>query len=107
MVPPSNRKGRAYSVHSDIDPVDLPQWLIDCILQGRSPATPGPNGWDRRVSCRDVDLDELRDALRSIPNPHFDWDRVEEHGDAAFAAVGDLLGCRCFASGRRRGPNTI
>ena len=38
VAPPSRRKGRSYTVLNDIDPIDAPQWLIDLILQGRSPA---------------------------------------------------------------------
>ena len=37
VAPPSRRKGRSYIVHNDIDPIEAPQWLIDLILQGRSP----------------------------------------------------------------------
>ena len=66
MVPPSRRKGRAYTVHHDIDPIDQPQWLTDLILQGRSfAATTSPNGWEQSTfPIYDVDLDQLADALR-------------------------------------------
>src|SRR5262249_163397 len=32
VVPPSVRKGRAYTVYRDCDPIRAPQWLIDAIL---------------------------------------------------------------------------
>ena len=40
VVPPSRRKGRAYTVHHDIDPAPLPLWLRDLITAGRQ-RTPG------------------------------------------------------------------
>ena len=35
VVPPSRRKGRAYTVHNDIDPGPLPEWLHELITGGR------------------------------------------------------------------------
>lgn len=35
VAPPSRRKGRAYTVHHDIDPGPMPQWLLDLITAGR------------------------------------------------------------------------
>jgi hypothetical protein len=35
VVPPSERKGRSYTVFRDIDPAPAPSWLKDLILQGK------------------------------------------------------------------------
>ena len=35
VVPPSQRRGRSYTIFKDIDPIDAPQWLVDLVLQGR------------------------------------------------------------------------
>jgi hypothetical protein len=42
VVPPSKRKGRAYSVFKNIDPVEPPQWLVDLIRGDRQQST-APN----------------------------------------------------------------
>ena len=105
VAPPSQRKGRSYSVHSDIDPIDQPQWLTDLILQGRSRATTSPNGWEQSTfPIYDVDLDELADALRWIPNPHFDWDEWKSMALRIFAAVGDVLGKPLFYDWSQKCP---
>ena len=36
IVPPSQRKGRSYTVFADIDPIDPPQFLLDLIEQNWS-----------------------------------------------------------------------
>ena len=38
VMPPSRRKGRSYTIGSDIDPIDAPAWLIDMI--STQPAAP-------------------------------------------------------------------
>ena len=43
VVPPSKRKGRAYSVFKDIDPVEPPQWLVDLIRGDRQQSPAKPN----------------------------------------------------------------
>jgi hypothetical protein len=83
-VPPSERKGRAYTVHNDIDPVPAPTWLVDSILRGRS------RQWDATTfqPDEDVDLDELADAMRFVPNDDLDWDEYTSVALALFAATG-------------------
>jgi hypothetical protein len=68
VVPPSERKGRAYTVHSDIDPTDQPEWLTEIILRGRSRRSSdgGEYEYTGRVTA---DHGELAEALSFIPNP--------------------------------------
>jgi hypothetical protein len=68
VVPPSRRKGRSYTIFSDIDPIDTPSWLSEQILQGRSrfdQVYTGPGT---------ADLDKLAEALAFIPNDDLEWD---------------------------------
>src|SRR5262249_59046313 len=46
VIPPSVRKGRAYTVHRDIDPILAPQWLTDLILL--DPTSGGRKGKQKR-----------------------------------------------------------
>ena len=83
VAPPSRRKGRSYTVHSDIDPVDAPAWLVELILQGRSlhetSYSSGPVA---------EDFDELDEALSFVPNDDLDWDEWTAMGLRIFAATG-------------------
>jgi hypothetical protein len=82
VAPPSRRKKRSYTVHTDIDPIDAPAWLIDKILQGRSPQT--------SYSSDPVaaDFDELAEALSFVPNDDLGWDEWTAMGLRIFAATG-------------------
>ena len=64
VVPPSRRKGRAYTVHNDIDPVPLPLWLRDLITAGRQAtferAFPRPGHGRRRRGRRCDGVDSQR-----------------------------------------------
>jgi Primase C terminal 2 (PriCT-2) len=82
VVPPSRRKGRAYTVFNDIDPVDPPTWLPDLILQGRSPTST----WEQSEPPEDVDLNELGEAMQFVPNPD-DWTEWKNLALAIFAAT--------------------
>jgi Bifunctional DNA primase/polymerase, N-terminal/Primase C terminal 2 (PriCT-2) len=83
-VPPSVRKQRAYTVYRDVDPIDAPKWLISLIL---------PNPFNRpvytlRVPEDGVDLEELADAMKFVPNDDLSWQEWTSHGLALFAASG-------------------
>ena len=80
VVPPSRRKGRPYIVHRDIDPIEAPQWLVDLILQGRSPTANTPS------SSEPVDLDELADLMPYVPNNDLSWEHWTAIGLAVYAA---------------------
>jgi Bifunctional DNA primase/polymerase, N-terminal/Primase C terminal 2 (PriCT-2) len=94
VVPPSRRKKRSYTVHTDIDPTDAPAWLVDKILQGRSPQT--------SYSSSDpvaADFDELFEALSFIPNDDVGRDKWAAMGLRIFAATGgDPRGLEAFAT---------
>jgi bifunctional DNA primase/polymerase-like protein len=102
VVPPSVRKGRAYSVFADIDPVKAPAWLSDLILQDR-PAKASDDVTS--FASKDVDVDELAEALRWIPNPHFDWTEWKNMALRIFASVGDLLGFPLFCEWSQKCPD--
>jgi putative DNA primase/helicase len=84
VIPPSVRKGRAYTVFRDIDPIKAPQWLVDAILvdvdaakKRRAEAKklgPGDITWPAPPT--NIDLDELAAAMRFVPNddvPREEW----------------------------------
>lgn len=79
-MPPSRRKGRAYTVYRDIDPIDASKWLTDLILQGSSPRSDAP------MADAPVDLPELTDMMRLIPNDDLSWDEWTALALALFAA---------------------
>jgi hypothetical protein len=82
VAPPSRRKKRSYTVHSDIDPADAPAWLVDLILQGRS-----PHFYDQSSDPVAEDFDELAEALSFIPNDDLGWDEWTAMGLRIFAAT--------------------
>jgi Bifunctional DNA primase/polymerase, N-terminal/Primase C terminal 2 (PriCT-2) len=82
VVPPSRRKGRSYTVHSDIDPADAPAWLLDKIWQGRSARC-----YDNSSDPVAADFDELAEALSFIPNDDLGWDDWTAMGLRIFAAT--------------------
>jgi hypothetical protein len=112
VVPPSRRKGNAYTVSVGIDPTDAPGWLYDLI--GRRKAKTDryekstlelpwdkvgpvpaelPSIWDsvglpaaRRDNEPFASVEELADALRWIPN-NLDWNDWSAMGLAIWAAT--------------------
>jgi Bifunctional DNA primase/polymerase, N-terminal/Primase C terminal 2 (PriCT-2) len=85
VVPPSERKGRAYTVHSDINPVDHPQWLTELILQGRSRHSDGGE-YTGQITA---DYDEIAEALSFIPNVDVGWVEWKNMAMRLYAALGD------------------
>jgi hypothetical protein len=91
LVPPSVRKGRPYVVYRDIDPIKAPQWLVDLITQGkpqpkRDPKSPHPH--QPFQGTAQVDLDELAEAMRFVPNDDLAWEEWTSWALAIFAASG-------------------
>jgi len=108
IVPPSVRKGRAYTVHRDIDPIDASQWLIDKILAGKPPPKRDPKSphsyqpFDGTPLC---DLDELAEAMRFIPNDNPSREFWVNWGLAIFAASGgNQRGLEIFDEWSRKWP---
>ena len=98
-VPPSRRKGRSYTVHNDIDPVDAPRWLLDLILQGRS-----PNRENNITSSIPVDHDDLVDAMQYVRNDNLSWDEWTKDGLALFAHCGNDNGFDLFDAHSQKSP---
>jgi putative DNA primase/helicase len=91
LMPPSVRKGRPYVVYRDIDPVDAPQWLIDKIQAGKPKPKRGPKSPHPRQPFEgtpQVDLDELAEAMRLVPNDNLSWENWTSWALAIFAASG-------------------
>ena len=92
VLPPSVRKGRAYSVFRDAIPILAPQWLVDAVLidpvAAKKRATnkrgPGDITWPEPQA----DLDELASAMAFIPNDHLNWEEWTSWALAIFAASG-------------------
>jgi putative DNA primase/helicase len=80
-LPPSVRKGRAYTVFRDCDPIPAPSWLIDLILvdvtaakKRRERKSAGDIVWPTPPAG--LDLEEIAEAMRFIPNddvPREEW----------------------------------
>jgi hypothetical protein len=80
VVPPSQRKGRSYTVHRDIDPIGAPPWLIDLIKPKRIEQWVGP----QQVTA---DYAEIAEAMRFIPNLRCDWDYWTEWALAIYRST--------------------
>ena len=80
VVPPSIRKGRAYTVYRDRNPSLAPAWLIKLIKPKRTEPWTGPE----QVTAA---FDELGDAMRFIRNNDLDWDEWTAIALALFAAT--------------------
>jgi hypothetical protein len=80
VAPPSRRKGRSYTVHKDLDPIEAPKWLLDLVLQGRSPTAQTPRSGEL------VNLTELADILHFVPNNDLSWEEWTSIGLAIYAA---------------------
>jgi hypothetical protein len=96
VVPPSQRKGRSYTVYRDIDPINAPQWLVDLILQGRVDSS--DNGEVRPFDGKpEVSEDELAEIMSFVPNDDLSWDEWASIALAMFAASGGSgWGCKIF-----------
>jgi hypothetical protein len=83
-IPPSVRKGRAYTVFRDCHPIKAPQWLVDAVLVDVDAAkkrraeskkhSPGDITWPAPPAG--LDLEEIAAAMRFIPNddvPREEW----------------------------------
>jgi hypothetical protein len=85
VVPPSRRKGRAYTVHNDVDPGPLPAWLFELITAGRARYR---NGEPFRGEVTGADAEELVHAMTWIPNDNVSWDDWKAMGLRLFASLG-------------------
>jgi hypothetical protein len=61
VLPPSRRKGRAYEVFVDVDPIDAPEWLLELLVNSNEPHTPN----EQLVAD---DIAKLAYAVSIIPN---------------------------------------
>jgi hypothetical protein len=89
---PSVRRGRAYTVFRDIDPIVSPAWLTDKILSDGSGASKrgprGPRVHQPFSGTPQCDLDELAEAMRFVPNDNLSWEEWTFWALAIFAASG-------------------
>ena len=94
VVPPSRRKGRAYTVHHDIDPDPLPLWLRDLITAGRQrrPRAFHGQGMEARPYCGRItaDVEEVTEAMAWIPNDeNVGWHDWKSMALRLYASLGD------------------
>jgi hypothetical protein len=99
VVPPSVRKGKAYTVTVDTDPSAAPEWLYDLIgrpgQKSVDPVTPAkpPTIWHELNKPAPVnssplgDIAELSEAIPFIPND-WDWNTWTSYALAIYAATG-------------------
>jgi hypothetical protein len=92
VIAPSERKGRAYTVFRDCDPIKAPAWLTDKIFSdGSGAAKRGPRSprahkpFSGTPQC---DLDQLAEAMRFVPNDNLSWEEWTYWALAIFAASG-------------------
>jgi Bifunctional DNA primase/polymerase, N-terminal/Primase C terminal 2 (PriCT-2) len=92
IVPPSLRRGRAYTVFRDIDPIPAPQWLVDAILvEGEEKAKRDRKSRQARQPFQgtpQTNLDELAEAMRFVSNDNLSWEEWTIWALAIFAASG-------------------
>ena len=91
ITAPSVRKKRSYTVFRDIDPIKAPQWLVDLITRGKPQPKRGPKSPLPRqpfTGTPQCDLDQLAEAMRSIPNDDLAWEEWNSWALAIFAASG-------------------
>src|SRR5215813_11990054 len=96
VVPPSVRKGRAYTVFRDCDPISAPQWLTDAILvdadaakkrrAGAKKREPGDITWPAPPA--NIDLDQIAEMMECIPNPDLKREEWMAWGLCLFAVTG-------------------
>jgi hypothetical protein len=108
VVPPSVRKGRAYTVYRNTSPIIAPKWLVDLITEGkptpkRDPKSPHPRQpFEGTPQCN---LDELAEAMRFIPNDNPSREFWVTWGLAIFAASGGgQRGLEIFDEWSRKWP---
>jgi hypothetical protein len=90
VVPPSRRKGRAYTVHHDIDPGPLPLWLRELITAGRQQGAARRQRWDEPFRGQvTADAEEVTDAMARIPNADVGWDDWKAMALRLYASLGD------------------
>ena len=98
VVPPSRRKGRAYHVGVDIDPIEAPEWLLK-IIKRREYTAPLPDDgflrpedkWlqQRSLVASDHELKMLSEAMKFVPNPmNMGWEDWNNIGMALVVATG-------------------
>jgi putative DNA primase/helicase len=90
VVPPSRRKGRAYTVHSDINPIAAPKWLTDLILPNREQLNGEAhfNGEAYYSGPVTADLEDLADAMLWVPNDDAAQPEYNSMGLRLWAATG-------------------
>jgi hypothetical protein len=108
VVPPSRRKGRAYTVHHDhdIDPGPLPLWLRDLISAGRQRSFRSRESFLSREPFRGqitADAEEVADAMAWIPNTNVSWDDWKAMALRLYASLGDA-GFELFDAWSRKSP---
>jgi hypothetical protein len=102
VAPPSVRRGKAYTVENDLDPVRPPAWLLDLIasaplLKAKNKAGNANLNPDRTTPNKEPnapfmygdippDLMQLASAVAAIPNPDLEWEEWTEVGLAIYAA---------------------
>jgi hypothetical protein len=82
-VPPSKRKGRAYTVFKDIDPIVPPQWLVEIILGDRERTSVAP---DAELVADDPD--KVAYAVSKTTNNLKDWPEWKRYVMAIFNSLG-------------------
>jgi putative DNA primase/helicase len=91
VIPPSVRKGRAYSVFRDIDPIKAPQFLVDLITQGKPPPqrrAKSPHPQQPFDATPQANLDLVAEAMEFIPNDDCPREEWMTWGMRLFAASG-------------------
>lgn len=101
VMPPSKRKGRDYVVTNDVPPKKAPAWLYELI--GRAPVAPTvihnqstPRNIYQQFALEAtsrnsrplVDIDELADVMKFVPNPDLDFDEWTAIGLALYISTG-------------------
>ena len=92
LIPPSVRKGRAYTVFRDCDAIPAPQWLADKILAGgggkAKRGRKGPREHQPFDGTPQADLDQVAEAMEYIPNDDCPREEWMTWGMRLFAASG-------------------
>jgi bifunctional DNA primase/polymerase-like protein/primase-like protein len=92
VVPPSHRKGRTYTIHTDIDPNPLPPWLYELITAGRQRGARSFRSQSTAPYRGQItaDAEEVADAMAWIPNDeNVDYHKWKAMALRLYAALGD------------------